>query len=190
MGAAVESKGSGFTSAVTILRKMLPVESLEQVLATLSPETAELVLHPPLPVAWIGMHHFPELVHAVKTHGFGSDERMFEEWGRQAILVDLRTIYKMFIRFLSPQFVIERGAKLWQTYTRNQGNVRADAEGAAAALVTYEGLPHELVSPEFWAYQRGVLLGILEATGMKQIAVETLAGAATANGACFRVSWK
>ncbi len=189
MGAA-ESKGSGFTSAVTILRKMLPVEALEHVLGALSTETAELVRHPPLPVAWIGVGHFPELVRAVKAHGFGGDERKFEDWGRQAILVDLRTIYKMFIRFLSPQFVIERGAKLWKTYTRNQGQVYAVADGPSAAVVTYEGLPHDLVSAEFWAYQRGVLLGIMEATGMKQIAVETLAGGATATGARFRVSWK
>jgi len=190
VGAAAESKGSGFTSAVTILRKMLPIDALEHVLASLSEETAQLVLHPPLPVAWIPVHHFPELVRAVRAHAFGGDEVKFEEWGRQAILVDVRTIYKMFIRFLSPQFVIERGAKLWQTYTRNQGNVRAEAEGPSAALVTYDGLPPELVSPEFWAYQRGVLLGIMEATGMKQIAVETLGGGATSPGARFRVSWK
>ena len=189
MGGA-ESKGSGFTSAVTILRRMLPVDALERVVVTLSTETAELVRHPPLPVAWIPMHHFPELVRAVRAHGFGGDEVKFEEWGRQAMLADLRTIYKMFIRFLSPQFVIERGAKLWKTYTRNQGTVRATAEGAAAALVVYDGLPQELVSPEFWAYQRGVLLGIMEATGMKQIAVETLGGAASSTGARFRVSWK
>ena len=185
-----ESKGSGFTSAVSVLRKMLPVEALERVLEPLSPETAELVRHPPLPVAWIGVHHFPELVRSVRAHGFGSDEKKFEEWGRQAMLADLRGIYKMFIRFLSPQFVIERGAKLWQTYTRNQGSVRALADGDSGALVTYEGLPHELVSPEFWAYQRGVLLGVMEATGMKSIGVVTLAGAATSTSARFRVSWK
>jgi hypothetical protein len=184
-----ESKGSGFTSAVTTLKKMLPPETLEQIVSTLTPETAELVRRPPLPVAWIGIGHFPELVRAVRAHGF-SDERKFEEWGRQAMLIDLRTIYKMFIRSLSPQFVIERGAKLWQTYTRNQGNVRATPDGESSALVTYEGLPHQLVSPEFWAYQRGVLLGVMEATGMKQIAVETLGGGATTTGARFRVSWR
>lgn len=43
--------------------------------------------------------------------------------------------------------------------------VRATADGDSSALVTYEGLPAELVSPEFWAYQRGVLLGVMEATG-------------------------
>jgi len=185
-----ESKGSGFASAVMVLRKMVPVETLERILATLSPETAELVRHPPLPVAWIAVHHFPELSRAVRTHAFGSDEKKFEEWGRQAMLADLRGIYKMFIRFLSPQFVIERGAKLWQTYTRNQGSVRALADGDSGALVTYEGLPHELVSPEFWAYPRGVLLGVMEATGMKSIGVVTLAGAATSTSARFRVSWK
>jgi hypothetical protein len=141
-------------------------------------------------VAWIAVHHFPELSRAVRTHAFGGDEKKFEEWGRQAILMDLRGIYKMFIRFLSPQFVIERGAKLWQTYTRNQGSVRAVAEGPAAALVQYDGLPHELVSPEFWAYQRGAILGVMEATGMKQIGIETLAGGATSTSARFRVSWK
>jgi len=185
-----ESKGSGFTSAVIILRKMLGGEILERIVATLSPETAELVRHPPLPVAWIGVGHFPELVRAVKSYGFGGDEKKFEEWGRQAMLNDLRTIYKMFIRFLSPQFVIERGAKLWQTYTRHQGSVRAVSDGPSSAIVTYEGLPPLLVSPEFWAYQRGVLLGVMEATGMKQVAVESLGGAATTTGARFRVSWK
>ena len=56
--------------------------------------------------------------------------------------------------------------------------------------MTYEGLPAALVSPEFWAYQRGVLLGIMEATGMKQVAVETLEGGAAMTHARFRVSWK
>ncbi|HWE29637.1 MAG TPA: hypothetical protein VHB97_16625 [Polyangia bacterium] len=189
MGEA-ESKGSGFTSAVTILRKMLAADKLERIVASLSTETAELVRRPPLPVAWIGVQHFPELVRAVRADGFGGDEKKFEEWGRQAMLNDLRTIYKMFIRFLSPQFVIERGAKLWQTYTRNQGGVRAAADGPSSAVVTYEGLPPSLVSPEFWAYQRGVLLGVMEATGMKQVGVETLGGGAATTGARFRVSWK
>jgi hypothetical protein len=184
-----ESKGSGFASAVATLRKMLPPEMLERVIAPLSAETAELVRRPPLPVAWIGIGHFPELLTSVRAHAFGGDEAKYEEWGRQAMLIDLRTIYKVFIRFLSPQFVIERGAKLWQTYTRNQGSVRAVADGDSAALVIYDGLPAALVSAEFWAYQRGVLRGIMEATGMKHPKVDTLEGGPTATNARFRVSW-
>lgn len=185
-----ESKGSGFASAVAILRKSVPPEVLERVVAALSAETAELVRRPPLPVAWIPVGHFPELIGAVRKHAFGDDERKYEEWGRLALLSDLRTVYKVFIRFLSPQFVIERGTKLWETYARNQGSVRSVADGATAAIVTYEGLPPTLVSPLFWAYQRGALLGVMEATGMKQMAVETVEGAAAATHAKFRISWK
>jgi hypothetical protein len=185
-----ESKGSGFASGVAILRKMLPGDAMERVIATLPPETAELVRRPPLPVAWIAAHHFPELARAVRAQAFGGDERKFEEWGRQAMIADLRTVYKMFIRFLSPQFVIERGAKLWAQYARNQGRAWGEADGPSSCLVHYEGLPREVVSPEFWAYQRGVLLGIMEATGMKQICVETMDGGATMMHARFRVSWK
>jgi hypothetical protein len=185
-----ESKGSGFASAVAILRKSVQPELFERVVAALPAETAELVRRPPLPVAWIAVRHFPQLLVAVHAHAFGDDERKYEEWGRQALLADLRTIYKVFIRFLSPQFVIERGTKLWETYARNQGSVRSMAEGETSAVVTYESLPAELVSPLFWAYQRGALLGIMEATGMKQMAVETLEGAATATHARFRISWR
>ncbi|MGZ3429138.1 MAG: hypothetical protein ACXVCV_20945 [Polyangia bacterium] len=183
------SKGSGFASAVATLRKLLPPETMEHVIAPLSAPTAELVRRPPLPVAWIDVTHFPELLVSVRANAFGADEAKYEEWGRQAMLADLRTIYKVFIRFLSPQFVIERGTKLWQTYTREQGNVRSVADGDSAALVIYEGLPPTLVSPEFWAYQRGVLRGVMEATGMKHTMVTTLAGGATATHARFRVSW-
>jgi hypothetical protein len=183
------SKGSGFASAVTTLRKLLPPETLERVIAPLSAPTAELVRRPPLPVAWIDVSHFPELVASVRAHAFGSDEAKYEEWGRQAMLGDLRTIYKVFIRFLSPQFVIDRGTKLWQTYTREQGIVRSVADGETAALVMYEGLPATLVSPEFWAYQRGVLRGVMEATGMKHTTVTTIDGGVNATHARFRVSW-
>ena len=42
-------------------------------------------------------------------------------------------MYKMFIRFLSPQFVIERGTKLWAQYTRKQGRRAATADGPRRA---------------------------------------------------------
>jgi hypothetical protein len=185
-----ESKGSGFTSAIIVLRKMVDADALERVIETLPPDTAELVRRPPLPVAWIPSHHFRLLSQAVTRDLFDGDEKRLEDWGRQAMLVDLRGIYKMFIRFLSAQFVIERGAKLWETYSRNQGTVRARAVGDAAAEVVYDGLPIEIVGPDFWAYQRGVLRGVMEATGYKTITVETVEGAGNTGHACFRVSWK
>lgn len=185
-----ESKGSGFASAITVLRRMVPADALDRLIESLPPETAELVRKPPLPVAWIASSHFRVLSAAVSRDLFGGDEKKLEEWGRQAMLNDLRGMYKMFIRFLSAQFVIERAAKLWDQYSRNQGSVRAAPAGDATAEVVYSGLPVELMTPAFWAYQRGVLRGVMEATGYKAIAVETLEGAGSSGHAKFRVSWK
>lgn len=185
-----ESKGSGFASAITVLRKMATPEDLERLLTMLPPDTAELVRKPPLPVAWIGSHHFRVLSALVAREIFGGDEKKLEDWGRQAMLLDLRGLYKMFVRFLSPQFVIERAAKLWDQYSRNQGSVRATPAGDATAEVVYSGMPVELMTPAFWAYQRGVLRGVMEATGYKQVSVETVEGGGSAGHARFVVSWK
>jgi hypothetical protein len=185
-----ESKGSGFGSAVAALRKMVPADAFERMVATLPPETADLVRHPPLPVAWISTHHFRALITATAQQLFGGDEKKLEEWGRQALLSDLRGIYKMFIRFLSPQFVIERGAKLWDTYSRNMGTARATAAGDAVAEVVYSGLPVDIVSPAYWAYQRGAMKGVMEATGYKTVGIETVEGGGNMGHAKFRVSWK
>ncbi len=185
-----ESKGSGFASAVAVLKRMAPADELERVLASLPAQTAELVRKPPLPVAWIASSHLRLLSAAVSRELFGGDEKKLEEWGRQAMLSDLRGMYKMFVRFLSAQFVIERAAKLWDQYSRNQGSVRAAPAGDAAAEVVYSGLPVELMTPAFWAYQRGVLRGVMEATGYKAISVETLEGAGSSGHARFRISWK
>lgn len=184
-----ESKGSGFASAVATLKKMLTPEELARVLAVLSPETARLVEHPPLAVSWIPSKHFQELSQAADAQVFAGDESKLEDWGRLALLNDLKTIYKMFIRFMSPQFVIDRGAKLWDTYTRHQGTVRAVAAGERTAEVYYMGMPASLVSPAFWAYQRGALRGAMEATGMKNITVDTLGGGGSNGNARFRVTW-
>ena len=184
-----ESKASGFNSAVLALRTMVPVDAFERMLSTLPAETAEIIRHPALPLEWIPVRHFRALVTGALEQLFGGDEARLGEWGCQAVRHDLRTIYRMFIRFLSPQFVIERAARLWATYQRNFGNVYAEPDGENAAIVTYERLPAEHMTSAFWAYQRGCLRGVMEATGMKQIAVEIVAGGGGAAHARIRVSW-
>lgn len=185
-----EGKGSGFNQAVQTLRRMVPAEAFERMVATLPEETAALVRRPPLSLAWIPTRHFTVLLRAAEAQLFGGNEALIADWGRQAVLGDLRTIYKMFVRFLSPQWVIERAARLWETYVRNQGRVEATPVGSAACEVRYSGLPAEVVSAGYWAYQRGALRGVMEATGMKQIDVELLEGGGTAMHARFRVRWR
>lgn len=184
-----EGKGAGFSGAVATLRRMVPAADLERVLATLPEETADVVRHPPLPVAWIPTRHFVALLQVAERELFRGDEEKLAEWGREAIKNDLRTIYKMFIRFLSPQYVIERGARLWRTYTRNSGEVSAFAVDEHTCEVNYSDMPELLRWPGYWAYQRGALRGVMEATGLKMLSIELLEGGGTASHARFRVRW-
>jgi len=184
-----ETKGSGFVGALAQLRKMASTDEFERMVAVLPSDTAELARRPPLPVAWLPLRQFIDLLRAAHEVLFGGDESKVSDWGRRALIGDLRTIYKMFIRFLSPQFVIERGAKLWDTYMRNAGHVRAITVGERACDVVYEGLPATLMSSAYWAYQRGCLHGVMEATGLRGIEVELVEGGGDSNHARFRVSW-
>lgn len=185
-----EGKASGFNSAVATLHKLVGTDAFEALVATLPPETIDVIRHPPLPLAWIPTTHFRALVDAAVARPFAGDESRLVEWGRRAVAQDMRTIYKVFIRFLSPRFVIERGARLWDTYQRNFGRVAAEVDGDQACLVRYDGLPLAYISPAFWAYQRGALHGVMDATGMKDVTVELVAGGGATGHARFRVSWR
>lgn len=184
-----EGKASGFNSAVATLRQLVTPEAFQRVVAALPPETVELIEHPPLSLAWISTAHFRALVDAAVAQLFDGDESRLVEWGRRAVAHDLRTIYKVFIRFLSPRFVIERGARLWDTYQRNFGHAEAEVDGDNGCIVRYDGLPLAYTSPAFWAYQRGALHGVMDATGMKNVVVELVAGGGNTGHARFRVSW-
>lgn len=185
-----EAKASAFNSAVMALRGMTPADAFERMVATLPSETQRLVRHPPLPLEWIAVRHFRALTTAALEQLFAGDEKRLSEWAGKAVRHDLKTIHRVFIRLLSPQHVIERAARLWQTYQRNFGSVSAEPDGEHAAIVHYDEVPESEISSAFWSYQGGCLRGVMEATGMKQIAVDIIAGGGSAAHAKFRVSWR
>jgi len=184
-----ETKGSGFLAIVNTLRAMLPEETFERMVRALPADTAELVRKPPLPVAWVVSRHFFDVVNAAARIGFGGEEERLLEVGRRAMQADLKTVYRMFIKLFSPGFVIERGTRLWQTYSRNSGTLRAAAVGDKACDVFYEDLPKQYMTNAYWAYQRGCLKGVIEATGMKSVQVEVREGGGRENRAVVRISW-
>jgi len=185
---APELKAAGFNSAVNALRVLSTPADFDKMVDALPAGTAELVRHPPLPVAWLPNEHFSALIETAGRIVFSGDEQRIEEVARRAISVDLNTIYKIFIRLASPQYVVERATKLWQTYTRNNGFATAVPTSGAACEVSYEDI--ERPSPVLWAYQRGAIRGIIEATGVKTVRVQTLRGGHTQPHCRFSVSWE
>lgn len=182
------AKAAGFNSVVAVLRDgLLDGTRFASVIDKLPPATAEAVKTPPLSVQWIPCERYGELVSTALVHGFGGDEERLVEMGRRAFLHDLKTLYRVFIKFLAPGFVIERGTKLWLTYNRNNGMLTARRLGDRTAEVSYEKIA--AVYPGFWSYQRGCLLAAVQATGYPSATV-TLSRPGDAGGnAAFTVDW-
>lgn len=184
-----EGKGSGFIGLLNTLRAMVPEDAYARLVRSVPEDTAELMRKPPLPVAWIPSRHFYEVLEAAARQIFGGDESQVSEVGRRALHADLKGVYRMFVRLLSPGWVIERGTRLWETYSRNNGRLRAVSVDDHTCDVVYEDLPAKFMTPAYWAYQRGCVRAAIEVTGMKNVAVETRAGGGRENHCTLRVRW-
>jgi len=182
-----EAKASGFNSTVKALEAMLPASAFERVIQALPPETAELIAHRPLPLEWLPVQRYADLIATALREGFGGDEEKIVDVGRRTLRADLKTIYRMFIKLLSVQYVIERGAKLWLTYNRNNGMVHAEHVGPRSCEVHYEGVRG--IYPGHWAYHRGGILGILDATGYRHVAARVLKGGRDDHHMVLLASW-
>lgn len=182
-----EAKASGFNSTVRSLRAMLPPSAFERVVRSLPAATTELVQRPPLPLEWIPVQRYADLIEAALREGFGGDEERIVDVGRRMIVGDLKTIYRMFIKLLSPQYVIQRSARLWLTYNRNNGFVRVKQTGPQSCEVHYESVRG--IYAGHWAYQRGVILGVIEATGYRHVAVKVLKGGRSEHDMVLHTSW-
>jgi hypothetical protein len=184
-----ELKGTGFASATAALREVAGEISFARMVATLPPATQALVYKPPLPMTWVEAIRFAELLQAAGRELLGGDERRAQAAARLAMGNDLRGVYKIFIRLLSPTYVISRGAKMWETYARNNGTMRSVPIGERGAEVHYDGIAPELSFPMYWAWQRGVLQAVGEATGIKNVRVETVSGGGHLGQCVLRATW-
>ena len=182
------AKAAGFNSVVAVLRdSMLGAEAFATVVRKLPPATAEAIRTPPLPVQWIPCERYADLVSSALLWGFGGDEEHLVEMGRRAFLHDLTTLYRVFIKFLAPGFVVDRASKLWLTYNRNNGVLSARRVADRRAEVSYEKVV--AIYPGFWSYQRGCLLAAVQATGYSKATVVLTSHGAADGNALFTIDW-
>jgi hypothetical protein len=158
------AKGAGFNSLVAVLRDdFLSAEELASLVRKLPRETAEAIQTPPLPMEWIPCARYGDLLSGVLKHAFRNDEERVVELGRRAFLYDLKTLYRVFIKLMSPAFVIDRASRIWHTYNRDNGSLTARKLGDTRCEIHYDRI--RALYPGFWAHQRGCLLAAVQATG-------------------------
>ncbi len=182
-----EAKGAGFLSATAAIKSVCTGEQWAKLLKAIAPDTAAMITSPPMPVAWIPAKHGSEIIRNAYEVAFGRRDDLLMQCAKKQLRSDLNTIYKIFVRLASPQYVIERGAKLWDTYNRHNGAVVARQTSDTSAEVRFTGVVTSF--PAFWIYQRGAIVGVLEATGLKQPRAVLTSGGASEPDAVIEASW-
>lgn len=182
-----ESKGNQFLTRLSVLRKLATPQQMDALIHALPPSTAELVRVPPLPMSWIHSSHWPELCQGAHRVVFQNDDEKLVHWGKTAMHVDLSTIFKMFLKLASPQFVARRAGNLWDQYNRNNGKVHTVEVDARTVDVFYDGI--RAVNRSFWTFQGGVVRAAIEASGVKDVRAQQTAGGGTSHACTIRVTW-
>jgi hypothetical protein len=181
-----ESKAAGFNSTVATLREIVPAQ-FEAIVTALPSETAELVRRPPLPVAWIHGRHVRAVLEAACRVAFGGDVRAVVDLSRRARIADMSSIYRFFVRLSSVEFALSRAAKMYTTYTRNNGDLAVTGRGEGFAEITFSGLSDP--NPIAWAYSEGAVRAVIELTGLKNGQVEAVRGGGKEPDCTFRIRW-
>jgi hypothetical protein len=185
---APTAKATGFISAVSAIRSLCTPSDFAAVVRALPPDTAALVERPPLPLEWMPTRHFTELVVAAHRIAFAGDDDKVIQAASRAMRNDLKTIYRVFIRFMSPGYVIERGAKLFDTYNRDNGALTVARTSESSAEITYRGILN--ANPTVWLYHRGAIHGVLEAMGYKSFSVTVQSGGGDTSSCVLVAEWE
>lgn len=182
-----ESKAAGFNSTVAMLRQVCSPSRFRALESSLPAETVELLHRPPLPLVWIHNRHIRVLQDRAWRIAFDGDERQIVELSRRARLADLGTIYRFFARLASAEYALSRAARMYTTYTRNNGTLEVSARGDGFAELTFAGV--HAPSPAVWAYCEGAIYAVIELTGLTGGVVSCVRGGGTGSDCTFRVQW-
>lgn len=185
--AVPSSKAAGFITVVNVLREECDPADFARYAAALPAATAALVEVAPMAIAWLPIDHFYALVDTAQAVLFGGKDERVVAVGHRSIGRDVGTLYRAFVRLASPEYVMSRTAQLWGAYNRDHGTVTVVMRSPTAADVTYAGIPPRAPAA-FWAFQRGALRAVLEATGVRNVSTELIPPAAAGAPTTIRVA--
>jgi hypothetical protein len=110
-------KAASIIDTIDVARELLGAATLAEVVAGLPPETRALFERRVLPVEWIPIDDWMPFNQALLERAFHGDEEQLRKLARKVCERDFNTFYKVILKILiSPDFLLERAAKLWRTY--------------------------------------------------------------------------
>ncbi len=149
-------KGVVVSDAIKAVKSRFGEQVYGSIVGQLKGETRELFERPNIiPSDWYSLDAFVEFLEMdVKVTAQGHEEELIK---RAEVLVEqhLRGIYKLFIRFGSPEFVLNRLAVVHRTYFQGV-DVEAAVRGPGRGIVKYKGFAkhHRLIGMSIIGYFR------------------------------------
>lgn len=148
--------------AEEFVRSKAAPEQVERIFATLSEADRQELTRPYQPDAWVDYGaHIRFLVAADRIIGRG-DLALLREEGIYGGNRGLNSVYKIFMVFAKPQYLLKRTAQIWgQYYDRGSARVRDVGERTASISVTdYPDIPlHHDVENMGWMEEALKLCG-------------------------------
>lgn len=179
-------KGTVFQSTQLFVQKEFGLEREGQVLAALSAEDRR-VLSEVTPIAWVPVEPVLRYHHEMDRLCGKGDLAVCTGAGRFSAGWSLNTVLKVFLRFKSPTWLIDRATRVWDRYHDTGRWVVT-----SPAPNKFIGELHDFAVRDegFCARLRGWLAGAVELTGGKNAVVTETKCACRGQERCvFSVTW-
>jgi len=184
----VEIKGSVVGDSVKIIKSRYGEKAYETVLGLLKPETRAVFDTGSLvPMNWYSLDAFVEFLEMdLKVTSKGDEQELIK---RSEALIEqqLSTIYKVFIKLGSPDFVLSRIATINQTYFRGVGvEISFPCPGSAVVKLTGFSKQQRLIGLSIIGFYRKAL----DVSGAKDIKAAYTTSIEEDKGYCeLALSW-
>jgi len=113
------------------------------------------------PRTWYPAQAHFELLDLLLHHVAGNDPTVLAEFAREAIRRDLRGVYRMLLRVMSPAWVVARADRFLAAYL-NYGRVEIEERSLVGARLRFVANPS---TEAFWNGLCGSIRGALESAG-------------------------
>ena len=180
-------KGSAYLSTLAFIDTRFGSAAKERVLARLTPEDRAVLGQLMLPIQWYPLAPFPRLLRAMDAEVGRGDLSLVTERGTWAAVQDMRTVHRVLLKLVTPQWVIDKGMKLWPNF-HTSGRWEAKRLGDRGARASLHDLG--VVDEAMCATLKGWILGLLQLAGIKRATVEHVDCRARGDQTCvFLVGW-
>ena len=151
-------KGRAVLDAVAVVREKHGPAGVDAVLALLAPELQEVLRGTILANEWYPLDAMTSFMAAGNRIYNGGDDGVIIARSERVIEQQLGGIYRIFVRFGSPEFIIKRLNAFSQTYFEGV-QVEPRFEGEQRAIVRYVGFgpEHRIIEPALIGFYRKAL---------------------------------